>query len=70
MKIYLAGSFPRMTTSPLESDLAEMILSEYPAYRRLFSFFYEKEAMSAIAQLQDIHLIDKDFKPLVSELPG
>lgn len=51
MKIYLAGSFPRMTTKPLEYELSSIMVNNYSRYRRLYSFFYAKESTCAIEQL-------------------
>jgi hypothetical protein len=58
MKIYFAGPM----TQKQESDVSKLVLDRYPVYRRLFSFFYERECSTSIEQMYNDKLIDEKLK--------
>ena len=48
MKLYFAGNFPMMKDPEKEKSTRDKILSLYPKYRRLVSFFFKKDAENLI----------------------
>ena len=48
MKIYLAGNFPLMKDKEEEKRMRDLILKSAPCYRRLISFYYEKDVQTVL----------------------
>ena len=48
MKLYFAGNFPVMKNPELEKSFRDKVLETEDEYRRLLSFFYEKDIQTLI----------------------
>ena len=48
MKIWFAGNFPLMKDPEKEKAQMKKILSLYPSYNRLISYYFKEDAMNLI----------------------
>lgn len=55
MILYLAGGFHFSNSVESENMLAEHLLSKYNSYKRLATFFYEKDAGNIIQVMEELN---------------
>ena len=58
MKIYFAGNFPLMKNPDLEKKFRDRVLNVESEYRRLLSYYYEKD----ITNLLDIKKEERNVR--------
>jgi hypothetical protein len=55
MLLYLAGGFHFSNSVESEKKLAEHLLKKYDSYKRLGTFFYEKDAVNIIQVVEELN---------------
>lgn len=48
MKIFLAGNFPLMKDKELERKMRDIVCQHTDSYRRLISYYYEKDIQNLL----------------------